>query len=82
MKAPKVLLYIIMGNRGISDRLRAHKLSSYAQDVLTLGTNDYEHRFLYSLIGWETSISLISFYMVTKNKNICVKKRNEKVIYP
>lgn len=56
MKGPKILLYIITGNRGISDWLRAHKLSSYALDVLTLGLNDHEHPFLNFLIGWEISI--------------------------
>jgi hypothetical protein len=51
MKAPEVLLYIVVGNHGISDRLRAHELSSYAQDVLTLVINDHENCSLNSLIG-------------------------------
>ena len=52
MKGPKILLYIITGNRGISDWLRAHKLSSYALDVLT------SHFFGIFLIsdGWHRSV--------------------------
>jgi hypothetical protein len=78
MKAPEMLLYIIAGNHGISDRLRAHELSPYAQDVLTPTINDHENCFLNSLIGWETIINLILLYINTRSKNACIKK----VIYP